>query len=179
MWLPYKGKPNQIKIDREKHMTHTVMEFEQENWCVAFNNNILGNYSAKSFFGNFNAQQSPFPINSFTSHIENFCHTDTSRCVSIADEVVNKSVDKPLFWSLYSDVSKSNDGAGEGCILVSPKGEKTMLSCRLEFECTNDIAEYEALIQGLYKEIGLNIQYLKAFSDSEIVIKQGILFIVS
>ena len=27
MWLPYKGKPNQIKIDREKHMTHTVTGF--------------------------------------------------------------------------------------------------------------------------------------------------------
>ena len=31
MWLPYKGKPNQIKIDREKYMTHTITEFEQEN----------------------------------------------------------------------------------------------------------------------------------------------------
>lgn len=31
MWLPYKENPNQIKIDREKHMTHTVTEFEQEN----------------------------------------------------------------------------------------------------------------------------------------------------
>lgn len=47
MWLPCKGKPNQIKIDREKHMTHTVTEFEQENQPIAFNNNILGNYSSK------------------------------------------------------------------------------------------------------------------------------------
>lgn len=44
MCLPYKGKPNQIKIDWEKHMTHTVTEFEQENQPIAFNNNILGNY---------------------------------------------------------------------------------------------------------------------------------------
>ena len=47
-----------------------------------------------------------------------------------------------------------------------------MLSCRLEFECTNNTAEYEALVQGLYKEIGLKVQYLKVFGDSEIVIKQ-------
>eukprot|EP00253_Pinus_taeda_P006092 PITA_06092 len=60
MWLPYNGKPNQIKIDREKHMTHTVTEFEQENQPIAFNNNILGNYSSESFFGNFTAQPSPF-----------------------------------------------------------------------------------------------------------------------
>jgi hypothetical protein len=153
-------------------MTHTVTEFEQENQPIAFNNNILGNYSSESFFGNFNAQSSPFSVNSFTSQIENFSHTDTSRCVNIAEEIVNKTVDKPLFWSLYFDGSKSNDGAGAGCILVSPEGEKTMLSCRLEFECTNNTAEYEALIQGLYKAIGLKVQYLKVFGDSEIVIKQ-------
>lgn len=46
-----------------------------------------------------------------------------------------------------------------------------MLSCRLEFECTNNTTEYEALIQGLYKAIGLKVQYLKVFGDSEIVIK--------
>ena len=55
---------------------------------------------------------------------------------------------------------------------ISPQGEKTMLSCRLEFECTNNTAEYEALVQGLYKAIGLKFQYLKVFGDSEIVIKQ-------
>ena len=77
-----------------------------------------------------------------------------------------------MFWSLYFDGSKSNEVAGAGYILVSPEGENTMLSCILEFECTNNTAEYEALIQGLYKAISLKVQYLKVFGDSEIVIKQ-------
>jgi len=47
-----------------------------------------------------------------------------------------------------------------------------MLSCRLEFECTKNIVEYKALIQGLYKAIGLKVHYSKVFDDSEIVIKQ-------
>jgi hypothetical protein len=47
-----------------------------------------------------------------------------------------------------------------------------MLSCRLEFECTNNTAEYEALVQGLYKAIGLKVKYLKVFGDSEIIFKQ-------
>eukprot|EP00253_Pinus_taeda_P034960 PITA_34960 len=47
-----------------------------------------------------------------------------------------------------------------------------MMSCRLEFECTNNTAEYEALVQGLYKVIGLKVQYLKVFGDSEIIVKQ-------
>eukprot|EP00253_Pinus_taeda_P024750 PITA_24750 len=47
-----------------------------------------------------------------------------------------------------------------------------MLMCRLEFNCTNNIAEYEALVQGLYKAIRLNVKYLQVFGDSEIVVKQ-------
>lgn len=128
MWLPYKGNPNQIKIDWEKHMTHTITEFEQENQPIAFNNNILGNYSSESFFGNFTAQSSLFSVNNFTSQIENFSQTDTSRGVKIAKETINKTVDKSLFWSLYFDGSKSNEDGGEGCILVSLEGQKTMLS---------------------------------------------------
>jgi len=48
-------------------MTHTVTEYEQENQPIAFNNNILGNYSFESFFGNFTAQPLPFSVNNFTS----------------------------------------------------------------------------------------------------------------
>ena len=172
MWLPYKGKPNQIMIDREKHMTHTVTEFEQENQPIAFNNNILGNYSSESFFGNFVAQPSPFSVNHVSSQIENFSQTDRSRCFNDDEKTINMFVNTPLFWSLYFDGSKSSEGSGAGCILVSPEGEKTMLSCRLEFECTNNTAEYEASIQGLYKAIGLKVQYLKVFGDFEIIVKQ-------
>lgn len=71
-------------------MTHTVTEFEQKNQPIAFNNNILGNYSFESFFGNFTAQPSPFSVNNFTSQIEKFSQTDTSRCVKIVEEIVNK-----------------------------------------------------------------------------------------
>jgi len=93
---------------------------------------------------------------------------DTSRCIDFVDKPLNKT----LFWKLFFDDSKSKDGAREGCILVSPKGEKNMLTCRLKFNCTNNTAEYEALVQGLYKAIELDIKYLQVFVDFEIVIKQ-------
>lgn len=48
-----------------------------------------------------------------------------------------------------------------------------MLLCRLEFECTNNIVEYEVFIQGLYKVISLHVKYFKIVGDSEIVIKQA------
>ena len=56
--------------------------------------------------------------------------------------------------------------------MISPEGEKTLLACRLEFDCTNNIAEYEALIQGLYKATDLEIKYLQVLGDSEIISKQ-------
>jgi len=46
-----------------------------------------------------------------------------------------------------------------------------MLACKLEFQCTNNVTEYEALIQGLYKAISLNVKYLQVYYDSEIIVK--------
>ena len=134
---------------------------------MIFTNNILGNYYLNAFLGNFNAQESPFEVDSITSQVENFLQTDSYRCVNILDKPIVKS----LFWTLYFDGSLSNDGTRAGCILIIPKGEKTMIACRLEFECTNNIAEYESLVQGLYKAISLNFKYLQVLGDSEIVIK--------
>lgn len=54
---------------------------------------------------------------------------------------------------------------------LAQKGKKTMLACRLEFDCTNNTVEYVALVQGLYKAIDLNIKHLQVFGDSEILIK--------
>ena len=71
-----------------------------------------------------------------------------------------------LFWTLYFDGLKSSDGVGAGCILINPEGVKTILTWILEFECTNNIAEYEALVQGMYKEISLDIKYLQAYGDT-------------
>jgi ribonuclease HI len=65
-----------------------------------------------------------------------------------------------------------DEGVGVGCLLIDPKGNKTFIACRLEFDCTNNIAEYEALLQGLKKAIDLDIKSLVVFDDSEIVVKQ-------
>jgi ribonuclease HI len=75
-------------------------------------------------------------------------------------------------WTLYFDGSKSQEGSGVGCILIDQKGKHHLLSCRLEFECTNNTAEYEALVQGLKKAIDLGIKELKVFGDSKIIVRQ-------
>ena len=68
--------------------------------------------------------------------------------------------------------SKTLEGSGVGCVLIDPNNNKHFLSCRLEFECTNNTAEYEALVQGLRKEIELKVENLKLYGDSEIIVKQ-------
>ena len=55
---------------------------------------------------------------------------------------------------------------------MDPKGNKNLIACRLEFECTNNTTEYEALIQGLNKAIDLGVRKIQIFGDSEIIIKQ-------
>ena len=65
--------------------------------------------------------------------------------------------DENQILSLYFDGSKYKEGAGAGCVLIDPTSNKTLIACRLEFECTNNTTEYEALLQGLRKALDLNI----------------------
>jgi ribonuclease HI len=76
-------------------------------------------------------------------------------------------------WTLFFDGSKSNEGEGVGCILKYPNGKRILIACRLEFQCTNNTIEYEALIQGLKKEVDMKVKLIKVFGDSKIVIRQS------
>lgn len=75
-------------------------------------------------------------------------------------------------WNISFYGSKSFEGVGAGCLITRPLGKITFISCGLEFRCTNDTIEYETLIQGPKKCIGLGAQTLKVFSDFEITVKQ-------
>ena len=53
-------------------------------------------------------------------------------------------------WTLYFDGSKNLEGAGAGIVLTSPKGDTMRYVLQLQFEpCTNNVAEYEALLHGM------------------------------
>jgi ribonuclease HI len=82
------------------------------------------------------------------------------------------AIDNNQIWSLYFDGSKSKEGVGAGCVIIDPAGNKTLIACRLEFECTNNTTKYEALLQGLRKALDMNAQNLTIFGDSKIVVRQ-------
>ena len=56
--------------------------------------------------------------------------------------------------------------------MIDPYGKRYFIACRLEFDCTNNVVEYEALIQGLKKEIELGAKALVVLGDSEIIVRQ-------
>ena len=77
----------------------------------------------------------------------------------------------PFIWTLFFDVSRSKDGVGAGCVLIDPNRTKTMIACRLEFECINNVAEYKALVQGLRKSIDMGAMVIECVGDSKIIVK--------
>jgi hypothetical protein len=53
-------------------------------------------------------------------------------------------------WTLFFDGSKNIEATGAGIDLISPKGDKLRYVLQLTFEpCTNNVAEYEALLHGM------------------------------
>jgi len=74
-------------------------------------------------------------------------------------------------WSLYFDGSKSKEGASAVCMLFDPKGSKIIITCRLEFRCTKNGIEYEALIEGLCKALYFGVEFLKFYGDSEVIVR--------
>ena len=85
-----------------------MTELEGENEAITYNSRTVGTYAIDSFLGNFSAHISPYLENSVLSQVENFSQTDDSNFFSFLDNSVNTS----LFWKLYFDGSKSNEGAG-------------------------------------------------------------------
>jgi ribonuclease HI len=59
---------------------------------------------------------------------------------------------------VFCDGSWGTFGAGAAAVLVSPSKVKTCYAARLDFSCTNNIAEYEALLLGLRKLKAMGIR---------------------
>ena len=58
--LPKNGKSNQIKINREIYMKHTMTELHDPSEPVLFSDSIMENYMYELGFGNFKAENSFF-----------------------------------------------------------------------------------------------------------------------
>lgn len=97
----------------------------------------------------------------------------------MADSIVDHAMIEPSLnmvdtkpWRLYFDGSSHKDGTGVRVLILSPQDGPTRFNCKINEKCSNNEAEYEALIIGrrLLNELGASRIELRG--DSELVIKQ-------
>jgi ribonuclease HI len=72
-------------------------------------------------------------------------------------------------WIIFCDGSWGTFGAGAAAVLISPSKIKTCYATRLDFNCTNNITEYEALLLGLQKLKAMGIRRAILKSDSQVI----------
>jgi ribonuclease HI len=75
-------------------------------------------------------------------------------------------------WKMFFDGASSSIGAGAGVVFKSPSQETISLSYKLEFEVTNNVAEYEALVLGLRAAKEMGIREIAVFGDAELIVQQ-------
>ncbi|KAH9320198.1 hypothetical protein KI387_021967, partial [Taxus chinensis] len=78
----------------------------------------------------------------------------------------------PFKVKLFFDGSKCQQGGGAGFVMIPPWGTPIPVAHKLNFECTNNMAEYEALVLGLQNSINLGARHIELFGDSELIVNQ-------
>jgi ribonuclease HI len=79
---------------------------------------------------------------------------------------------QPELWTMYFDGSLMKTAAGVGLLFISPLRKHLRYVLHLHFPASNNVAEYEALVNGLRIAIELGVQRLDARGDSQLVIDQ-------
>jgi len=69
-------------------------------------------------------------------------------------------------WKFFFDVAYSKEGMGVGFLLIAPGGNMFHFYFKLEFEATNNVAEYESLIISLQIAKQMGVKSISAFGDS-------------
>jgi ribonuclease HI len=73
---------------------------------------------------------------------------------------------------MYFDGSLMKTGADASLLFISPLGKHVRYVLCLHFSASNNVAEYEALVNGLHIAVELGVRRLDACGDSRLVIDQ-------
>jgi hypothetical protein len=93
-------------------------------------------------------------LNEFTI---DYVHRSSTQSQALADFIADwtpgaqdeEKTNDAEAWTVFYDGSWGTFGIGATTILISPSKTKTCYAARLDFNCTNNIVEYEALLLGL------------------------------
>jgi ribonuclease HI len=128
---------------------------------------IMRNREATERIGKWAAELNEFSID--------YVHRSSIQSQALADfiadwtlgaheEETNKDTEA---WTVICDGSWGTFGAGAAAVLVAPSKIRTCYATRLDFSCTNNIVEYEALLLGLrmLRAMGIRRTILKTYSQ--------------
>jgi len=89
--------------------------------------------------------------------------------MALFEEKLDKDRDK---WIVWFDGASNVLGHGVGAALVSPNNQCIPFTARLGFDCTNNMAKYEACALAVQAAIDFNVKLLKVYGDLALVIHQ-------
>jgi ribonuclease HI len=130
---------------------------------------IMRNREATGRIGKWAAQLNEFSID--------YVHRSSIQSQALADFIVdwtlgaqeeetNKDIEA---WTVFCDGSWGTFGAGAAAVLVAASKVRTCYAARLDFSCTNNIAEYEALLLGLRKLKAMGIRRAILKTDFQVI----------
>jgi hypothetical protein len=130
---------------------------------------IMRNKEAKGRIGKWAAELNEFTID--------YVHRSSIQSQALADfiadwtpgaqeEEINKDAEA---WTVFCDGSWGTFGEGAAVVLVAPSKVRTCYVARLDFSCTNNIAEYEALLLGLWKLRAMGIRRAILKTDYQVI----------
>ena len=96
-----------------------------------------------------------------------FSNKDLLAIFQIEDESTQEDT-----WKLYFDGASNALAHGIGAVLISSEGEYYPFIARLNFDSTNNMAEYEACVIDLQAAMAKKVKKLKVYEDSALVIYQ-------
>jgi ribonuclease HI len=130
---------------------------------------IMRNREATGRIGKWAAELNEFTID--------YVHRSSIQSQALADfiadwmpgaqeEETNKNVEA---WTVFCYGSWGTFGAGAAAVLIAPLKVRTCYAAKLDFSCTNNIVEYEALLLGLRKLRAMGIRRAILKTDSQVI----------
>jgi hypothetical protein len=120
----------------------------------------------------FHVEDPKEPMNEFVYHMNDI--GNYAICSNFLAPVKEKFKEEKVdeVWKMNFDGAHSRSGKGAGIVLTSPTKQSYNFAFRLEFDATNNVAEYEALLLGLEIAKDMGIKILNIKGDSDLVILQ-------
>ncbi|XP_021638846.2 uncharacterized protein LOC110634207 [Hevea brasiliensis] len=75
-------------------------------------------------------------------------------------------------WQMYFDGAVNLSDNGIRAILISTGRKHFPIAVKPKFECTNNVAEYEAYVSGLQAAIEMKVKKLEVYKDFTLIIYQ-------